>query len=134
MAMEYFRKNAVDVRSREGAESKYMVAEIMYRNAFTAAAGYNRDSLLAVEAEIFDFIDQNTPHQYWMGKAFLLLSDVYLGMDDEFQAIHTLKSIIDYYIIPDDGIVEEARRRHDNLAAGVDSEMTSEPDQANDPE
>ncbi len=134
MAMDYYRKNAVDVTSLEGAESKYMVAEIMYRNAFTAAAGYNRDSLLAVEAEIFDFIDQNTPHQYWMGKAFLLLSDVYLGMDDEFQAIHTLKSIIDYYTIPDDGIVEEARKRHDNLASGVDSEMTDEPESTNDPE
>ena len=133
MALEYFRKNATDVNSREGAESKYMVAEIMYQGAWSTQ-GYDADSLKAVETEIFEFIDQNTPHQYWMGKAFLLLSDVYLGMDDEFQAIHTLKSIIDYYPVPDDGIVEEARRRHDNLAADVDSEISEEPVMTDEPE
>jgi hypothetical protein len=48
------------------------------------------------------------------------------GLDDEFQAIHSLKSIIDYYTIPDDGIVDEAKRRHDNLASNVDSQMIEE--------
>jgi tetratricopeptide (TPR) repeat protein len=130
-ALEYFRKNAADVSSAEGAESKYMVAEIMYKQA-TLAGRSDKEILTQVENEIFDFIDMNTPHQYWMGKAFLLLSDVYLGLGDEFQAIHSLKSIIDYYTIQDDGIVEEAKRRHDNLATRVDSQIFEEIDTIND--
>ncbi len=122
MALEYFRKNAVEVNSIEGAESKYRVAEILYdRGEYTNA-----------EEEIYDFIEKNTPHQYWMGKAFLLLSDVYISMDDEFQAIHTLKSIIDYYNISDDGIVDEAKRRHDNLTDEVDNQIPDDTENGTD--
>ncbi|MEX0980975.1 MAG: tetratricopeptide repeat protein [Bacteroidales bacterium] len=131
MALEYFRRTAVDVSSAEGAESKYRIAEILYEKS-RGSADNNSEALKEVEDEIYEFIDMNTPHQYWMGEAFLLLSDVYLRLGDEFQAIHTLKSIIDYYTIPDDGIVEEAQRRHDNLAANVDSEMIDEIDTIND--
>jgi len=131
MALEYFRKNAVDVSSEEGAESKYMVAKIMYDKAVLQSV-YDASEYKAVEEEVYEFIEMNTPHQYWMGKAFLLLSDVYLALNDEFQAIHTLKSIIDYYTIPDDGIVAEAKRRHDNLASEVDSQMYDEMDTIND--
>ena len=131
MALEYFRRNAVDVSSEEGAESKFRVAEILYEKTRAQTDNYSA-ALKEVEDEIYEFIDMNTPHQYWMGKAFLLLSDVYLRLGDEFQAIHTLKSIIDYYTIPDDGILEEAQRRHDNLAANVDSEMIDEIDTIND--
>ncbi len=131
MALEYFRKNSTDVSTVEGAESKFMVAKILYDQAVLQSS-YDASDYRKVEEVIYDFIEMNTPHQFWMGKAFLLLSDVYLALDDEFQAIHTLKSIIDYYTIPDDGIVAEAKRRHDNLASEVDSEMFDEQDTIND--
>jgi len=131
LALEYFKKNADDVNSREGAESKYMIAEIMYKKA-VAERVYNEASFREIENELFDFIEKNTPHQYWMGKAFLLLSDVYLSLNDEFQAINTLKSIIDYYSITDDGIVDEANARHDVLTAEVDSQIYDEIDTFND--
>jgi len=102
-----------------------MIAKIMYDKA-ALKQEYSEDSFKAIETEIFDFIEKNTPHQFWMGNAFLLLSDVYLMLDDEFQAIHTLKSIIDYYAVTDDGIVDEAKRRHEELTAEVDSEMVEE--------
>nr|MDA3823324.1 tetratricopeptide repeat protein [Bacteroidales bacterium] len=121
-ALEYFQKIAVEVNSVEGAESKYMIAKIMYDKA-ALSQNYSEESFRAIEAEVFDFIEKNTPHQFWMGKAFLLLSDVYLMLDDEFQAIHTLKSVIDYYIDTDDGIIDEAKRRHEKLTAEVDSQM-----------
>jgi len=130
-AFEYFRKNAFDVSTKEGAESKFMVAKIMYDKAVLQTT-YDPAPYREIEEEIFEFIEMNTPHQYWMGKAFLLLSDVYLSLDDEFQAIHTLKSIIDYYTIPDDGIVDEAKRRHENLAAKVDSQIYDDSDTFND--
>ncbi|MEX2370311.1 MAG: tetratricopeptide repeat protein [Bacteroidales bacterium] len=130
-ALEYFKKNSVTVHSVESAESKYMVAKIMYDRALISSVQGN-ERFREIEEEIYEFIEMNTPHQFWMGKAFLLLSDVYLTLNDEFQAIHTLKSIIDYYTIPDDGIVQEAKRRHDNLAAEVDSQMYDESDTFND--
>lgn len=130
-AYEYFKKNAFDVSTKEGAESKFMVAKIMYDRAVLQTT-YDPGPYREIEEEIYEFIEMNTPHQYWMGKAFLLLSDVYLSLDDEFQAIHTLKSIIDYYTIPDDGIVDEAKRRHENLASEVDNQIYDDSDTFND--
>lgn len=67
------------------------------------------------ENEIMDFISKNTPHQYWLAKSFILLSDVYLSKDDIFQAKHTLNSITNNYTVLDDGIVKEAKRKLSDL-------------------
>jgi len=101
LAQDEFKTVAREVSSIEGAESKYRVAEILYI----------RKEYKQAEDEIFDFIDKNTPHQYWMAKSFILLSDIYLVQEDEFQAIQTLESIIDYYEEIDDGILDQARRK-----------------------
>jgi TolA-binding protein len=101
LAQEEYMEVAREVKSREGAESKYRVAEIWYiRKEYTKAAEV-----------IFELIDLNTPHQYWMAKSFLLLSDVYLAQGDEFQASATLQSIIDYYEESGDGILDLAKRK-----------------------
>lgn len=131
LALDYFSKNAADVSTKEGAESKYRVAQLMFNNA-AALSVQDPGKYREIEEVIYEFIEQNTPHQYWMGKAFLLLSEVYLKLNDEFQAIHALKSIIDYYAVPDDGIVDEAVRRHENLAKIVDSQIYDEIDTIND--
>jgi len=101
LALEEFRKVAVEVSSLIGAESRYRVAEILYIRKEYEEAGN----------EIFEFIDLNTPHQFWMAKSFILLSDIYLVEEDEFQAIETLQSIIDYYEETDDGVLDLARRK-----------------------
>ena len=101
LAQDEFQTVAREVSSIEGAESKYRVTEILYI----------RKEYKQAEDEIFDFIDKNTPHQYWMAKSFILLSDIYLVNEDEFQAIQTLESIIDYYEETDDGILDQARRK-----------------------
>ena len=64
-----------------------------------------------------NFIDKNTPYQFWLGKSFLLLSDIYLDRKDDFQAVHTLQSILDYYENTDDGIKSEAKEKRDKLVA-----------------
>jgi hypothetical protein len=46
-----------------------------------------------------------------MAKAFLLLSDISLDKDDLLQAKYTLQSLIDYYKVKDDGILDDARER-----------------------
>src|SRR5690606_883799 len=61
--------------------------------------------------EITDFISKNTPYQYWLGKSFLLLADIYLSQNDQFQAKHTLKSLYENYNDENDGIKAEAAEK-----------------------
>jgi len=104
-ALKDFKKVAVEVASEEGAESKYRVAEIYYNQGDTAHA----------KKVIYDFIDKNTPHQYWMARSFLLLADIFVKENDNFQAVHTLQSIIDYYETPDDGILDTAKAKKQSI-------------------
>jgi TolA-binding protein len=117
-AYDFFKKVAYEVNSPEGAESKYMVIEILYE----------RGDMKTAEEEVYDFIDMNTPHQYWMGMAFLTLSDIYIAMDDEFSAINSLQSLIDYYTIPDDGIIANAKQRRASLQEEAESDIAPEPE------
>ncbi len=104
-AMEAFRIGSENVSTRNGAESKYLLAELL------AEAG----ELDRAEVEIFDFSDKNTAHQFWLGKAFLLLGDIYLRKGDDFQAKATYQSIVDGYADDRDGIAEEASNRLNEL-------------------
>jgi TolA-binding protein len=96
-----------DVKSAEGAECKYLLAKLYYDQGKKDQA----------EKEIKDFIDKNTPHQYWLGKSFILWSDIFVDRKDEFQAVQTLQSILDYYETPNDGIRDEAKEKRDKLKA-----------------
>lgn len=96
-----FRILALDVKNQEGAEGKYRVAEILYQ----------QNQLEEAENTIMEFISMGTPHQYWLAKAFILLSDIYLKKDDGFMAKANLQSVIDNYKETDDGIIEEAREK-----------------------
>ncbi len=63
------------------------------------------------ENEIMDFISENSPYLYWLGKSFLLLSDIYMDNGDEFQAKHTLKSLVENYGNDTDGIKTDASEK-----------------------
>lgn len=115
-AFDFYESVAQEVNSEEGAESKYMVIEILYE----------RNELDKAEEEVYGLIEMNTPHQYWMGMAFLTLSDIYIAKDDEFSAINSLQSLIDYYTIPDDGIIANAKQRKASLTEQAESEIAPE--------
>jgi TolA-binding protein len=100
-----FRKTATEVISVEGAESKYRVAELLYR----------KDQLDESEKIISEFIDQNTPHQFWMARMFLLLADISIKKGDKLQARATLESLRDNYSIDNDGILDEVKAKLDAL-------------------
>ena len=93
-ALDWFSKVAIEVNSREGAEAKFRVAELLF------IQGDKKRS----EEVIYEFIDMNTPHAIWMGKSFLLLADIFQANGDDFQALQTLQSVIDYYTEENDGI------------------------------
>jgi tetratricopeptide (TPR) repeat protein len=106
-ALKYFNLFANDTKSVEGAESKFFKSQILY----------NQQKFDDSENEILDFISKNTPHQYWLAKSFILLSDIYLKKKDIFQAKHTLKSIIDNYNIQTDGIITDAKNKMASIEA-----------------
>lgn len=90
-----------EVQSVEGAEAKFRIAEVYYaQNKWDEA-----------EKEINNFIEMNSPHHYWLAESFLLLSDVFLKKNDEFQAKYTLQSIVDNYGSKEDGIFERAQKK-----------------------
>jgi len=84
----------VEVNSKEGAESKFRVAELTFIGGDKKKA----------EDVIYEYIDMNTPHAYWMAKSFLLLAQIFQSEGDDFQALQTLQSVIDYYTDDKDGI------------------------------
>ncbi len=100
-ALPIYKLLSGDVSSAEGAESAYRVIKAVYDEGNNAR----------VEQLVYDFADRNTPHSYWLGKAFIILGDVYLSQGDTFQARATYQSVVDGYPNQTDGIVEEARGR-----------------------
>ena len=102
LALNEFQLVAKEVKSAEGAESKYRVAEIYF----------SRKDYENAEKEIVDFSDKTTPHQYWMAKSFILWSDIFVMKGNTFQAVQTLQSILDYYENADDGILSLAREKY----------------------
>ncbi|MCX6239628.1 MAG: tetratricopeptide repeat protein [Bacteroidia bacterium] len=106
-ALPLWRKLSADTKSLEGAEAKYMVCEYYFvSNKFKEA-----------ENEVNDFIEKNSPHQYWLAKSFILLAHVYEKQNDLFQATNTLKSIIENYELKGDGILDEANEYLKTLEA-----------------
>lgn len=74
---------AKDTRSAFGAESQYLLADIYYQ-----AKSYDK-----AEKQIQSFMKEGTPHEYWMARAIVVLSDVYAAKGDKFQARQYLESL-----------------------------------------
>ena len=104
-AREIYDMLAVDVSNVEGAESAYRVIEALF------AEGNHEES----EKRIYALADSKTPHSYWLGKAFILLGDIYVARNDLFQAKATYRSVVDGYTPADDGIVAEAQSKLEKL-------------------
>jgi len=109
-ALVQYRLVAQNLQTPQGAESKYAVARLEYEAGKTALA----------ENEIQNFIKNGTPHQYWLGKSFLLLARIYQESGKAFQAKAYLQSIIDNYAIKDDGIIKEAEERLSEITTSED--------------
>ena len=98
-AMDDLKSLAKDTRTKEGAESKYLLAEIMFADGQYAKC----------EEEILDYIELSTPHTYWLARSFVLLSDVYAAQGKEMEAKQYLISLQNNYDEDDDiaGMIEE---------------------------
>lgn len=106
-ALPRYKIIARETKSKEGAESKYKIALIYYIQKLDSIA----------QVEIYDFVEKNTSHQYWLAKSFILLSDIFLRQQDDFQAKQTLQSIIENYSVTTDEILPETNDRLTKIIA-----------------
>ena len=104
-AAKIYEALSTDVSNVEGAESAYRIIERLF------AEGKYEES----EKKIYNLADSKTPHSYWLGKAFILLGDIYVQRNDMFQARATYRSVVDGYTPADDGIVAEAQSKLEKL-------------------
>ena len=86
-AMADFQFVANDTRSLYGAEAQFILADTYYR-----WKSYDR-----AEAQVKEFMQKGTSHQYWMARALIVLSDTYLAKGDEFQAQQYIESLRSNY-------------------------------------
>ena len=98
-AMDDLEPLAEDTRTKEGAESKYLLAELMFADG----------QYTECEEEILDYIEVSTPHTYWLARSFVLLSDVYTIQGKNMEAKQYLISLQNNYDEDDDiaGMIEE---------------------------
>ncbi len=87
-----------------GAEAQYRVAEYLF----------HENQLAEAEKEIFNFIEKNTPYQYWLAKSFILLSDIYMLQGNDFEAKQYLLSVRENYKGKDD-IATDIKARLDEI-------------------
>ena len=91
-AMDDLKVLAKDTRNPYGAEAKFLVAQQLY----------NAKEYSAAEKELLNYIDQSTPHAYWLARSFVLLSDVYVAMGKNLDARQYLLSLQQNYEGNDD--------------------------------
>jgi len=94
-AFEDLEQLAQDTRTKEGAESKFLVAQILFEDG----------SYDFCEDEINEFIEMSTPHTYWMARSFILLADLYTEQGKTLEARQYLLSLQNNYD-GDDNIAE----------------------------
>ncbi len=97
-AMDDLKVLAKDTRNLYGAEAKYLVAQLQYDAKEYAAA----------EKELLNYMDQSTPHSYWLARSFVLLADVYTATGKPADARQYLLSLQQNYQANDDiaGMIE----------------------------
>ena len=82
-ALEDLKLLSQDTRTAEGAEAKYLLAQLYY--------DANDDT--NAEAVLEDFAKNGTPHQYWLARGFILWADIYIRKGDPGQARVYLNSL-----------------------------------------
>lgn len=87
LARKEFEETVKLSQNEMGAEAKFMLAQLQY------------DATLYDQAEktLFALAEDYSSYDYWVAKGFILLSDVYVKKNNNFQAKQTLQSIIDNY-------------------------------------
>ena len=85
-----------DTRSQYGAESDYLLSQLLFDGSDKEEA----------EKVIMEFIQEGTPHAYWLARSFILLSDIYKSQGKDVEARQYLLSLKSNYTENNDDIAE----------------------------
>jgi TolA-binding protein len=83
-----------DTRTTFGAESKYRLAQHYFDSRQTGKA----------RETVKEYIQQGTPHAYWLARSFILMADLYAAEGETLQARQYLESLQNSYKSADDDI------------------------------
>lgn len=86
-AIDAWKELAADTDDLYGAKSAYYLSQFYY----------DKGQLKNARSQVEKFIDSNTPHQYWLARGYILLSDIYRKNGETFEANEYLKSLKDNY-------------------------------------
>ncbi len=82
-----FIKASEKINNNQAAESRYLIAEIYYKQSNPTKA----------EEQCNDANDKNTAYPYWIAKSLLLMSDIYVDRKDLFNARAALEAVIENF-------------------------------------
>lgn len=92
---------ALDSRNIHGAEAQYILADMYLK----------WESYDKAISQVQSFMKQGTPHEYWMAKALIVLSDSYAAKGDAFQAKLYLENLQANYKGSETDIVDAINER-----------------------
>ncbi len=92
-----------------GAESQYNIANIFYL----------KSEFKQSKKMVFDLINGDGDHPYWVTKGMILLADNYVSLGDNFQAKGYLKIVIDESDTPE--LIKLAQERLDKINAAEET-------------
>ena len=110
---------AAEVRTAQGAEAKFLLAE----------SYYELKDLDAAEAQVMEFTQMNTQQQYWLARALVLLSDINKDRGELFQARQYLLVLQQNYTVRTDDIhtmIDQRLAELDKLDQPVEKEEENE--------
>lgn len=86
-AEKSLKKLASDTRTIYGAEAKFLLSQLLYE----------QKRYKECEEEIFEYMEESTPHAYWLARSFVLLSDLYTAQERYLEAKQYLLSLQNNY-------------------------------------
>ena len=87
LALNDLRIVSENPRTRHGAESNFLLAQALF----------DMGDLNASATVIENFMEQPTPYQFWLARSFILMADIYIARNDDFQARLFLQTLRENY-------------------------------------
>lgn len=101
-SLSWLTKNTTTAR---GSEAQFLLADIEYQNG----------NMVEADEAVAQLLKRKPGYNYWIAKGLILRAKVLMALDDLYNAEQNLKSVLDHYSVPDDGIIDEANIIWDEL-------------------